>query len=108
VRRAHGASNATHTGAMYSSETATVTPAPRMAAKKSIVSRATTKPSTTIRRTHPERRTSSRPWVRRKTAPRARPPSAILRTRRRLAGMVEIWMSVDEVPRISDDAAISA
>jgi len=36
------------------------------------------------------------------------PASPILRTRRRLAGIVDIWMSVADVPRISDEAAISA
>ncbi len=36
------------------------------------------------------------------------PASPILRTRSRLAGIAEIWMSVAEVPRISDDDAISA
>jgi hypothetical protein len=36
------------------------------------------------------------------------PASPILKTRRRLAGIVEIWMSAAEVPRISEDDAISA
>jgi hypothetical protein len=36
------------------------------------------------------------------------PASAMRDTISRLAGMVETWMSVADVPRISDEAAISA
>ena len=35
------------------------------------------------------------------------PASAIRSTTSRLAGIVEIWMSVADVPRISDEDAIS-
>ena len=39
---------------------------------------------------------------------RTMPASPMRVTSRRLAGIVDIWMSVAEVPRISDEAAISA
>ena len=39
---------------------------------------------------------------------RTMPASPMRVTTRRLAGMVDTWMSVADVPRISDEPAISA
>ncbi len=43
-----------------------------------------------------------------KMTARTMPASPMRVTSKRLAGIVDIWISVADVPRISDEAAISA
>ncbi len=61
-----------------------------------------------MRRTLPLRRTSASPPVRKKTTASTAPASPMRRTTSRLDGMVDTWMSVAAVPRISDEMPISA
>ena len=108
VRSSQGATSATHTGDMYSSEMPTATLLRRMARKKHSTSAATTKPMKNSKRSCPERRTSAGPPVARNTTASTMPASAMRSTSRMPAGMVDSCSSAPDVPRMSDAVAISA